>query len=199
VSHALNPRRLGYTIVEMVISLGLLGGLLGGLALVLQQASNSYASSSERMALDVRGGHAVRRIANALRHVDTASIQVVPAPPFSASRIDFRVSQGYSGQQSTWSPPRSIALDPGPGRVVWTDNVTLPSQTSSNWCSGVTALLEGETLNGLDDNGNGLIDEPGLSFSRQGSLLTVLLTLQFPGAGGAPLQRTWTTVVRCRN
>ena len=44
-------------------------------------------------------------------------------------------------------------------------------------------LLEGETDNSLDDNGNGLVDEPGLCFHFEGDSIHVLLTIQLSGAG----------------
>jgi hypothetical protein len=66
------------------------------------------------------------------------------------------------------------------------------------WSTAVAALLEGELANGLDDNGNGLIDEPGLAFTVDGNDVTVLLTLEREVRGGRSIARTFTSTVRCR-
>ena len=50
--------------------------------------------------------------------------------------------------------------------------------------SSVAPLLMGETPNELDDNGNGLVDEPGLVFVRRPDSLAVGLTLQAGSPGG---------------
>ncbi|MCA9322374.1 MAG: hypothetical protein KDB53_16650, partial [Planctomycetes bacterium] len=45
--------------------------------------------------------------------------------------------------------------------------------------TNVQNLLQGEVLNGLDDNGNGLADERGLSFERDGVRLLVRVGMGF--------------------
>ena len=66
-------------------------------------------------------------------------------------------------------------------------------------CHDVRELLAGETANGLDDNGNGLIDEPGFLTIRNGDLLELSLSLeeQVPGVRGA--SATVTTAMRLEN
>ena len=45
------------------------------------------------------------------------------------------------------------------------------------WSSLVRPLLEGEIQNGKDDNGNGLIDEQGLTFVIDGRAIRMRLTI----------------------
>jgi hypothetical protein len=65
--------------------------------------------------------------------------------------------------------------------------------------NGVREALEGEAFNGLDDNGNGLVDERGLAIELDGDVLTVHLSLERRGPDGAPIVRTQQTSVRLRN
>ncbi len=59
--------------------------------------------------------------------------------------------------------------------------------------------LEGEIDNGADDNGNGLIDEGGLSFSLAGKTLTIRLTIQGIHPKGQLISRTLETSLTLRN
>jgi hypothetical protein len=63
----------------------------------------------------------------------------------------------------------------------------------------VRELLEGEEENGIDDNGNGLVDERGFCVERFGETLVVRLTLQRADAEGHLLTRTAVTSTRVRN
>ena len=65
--------------------------------------------------------------------------------------------------------------------------------------NNVAALLEGELANGVDDNGNGLIDEAGFCVSREGENLTVRLSLLRLGPAEEVITRTQTTELALRN
>ena len=67
------------------------------------------------------------------------------------------------------------------------------------WCKVVRPFLEGEQMNGVDDNGNGLIDEKGLVFTLDGSRVTVRLTLERKSETGELITRTVETMITCRN
>jgi hypothetical protein len=66
-------------------------------------------------------------------------------------------------------------------------------------CGSVRPRAPGEIANGIDDNGNGLVDEAGLSFELSGRTLTIRLTLERPDRVAGTLSRTVTTSVRLRN
>jgi hypothetical protein len=59
--------------------------------------------------------------------------------------------------------------------------------------------MEGELANGIDDNGNGVIDEKGLCFVVEGNRVTIRLTIDKPGPDGKHYRRTLETTVTCRN
>jgi hypothetical protein len=75
-----------------------------------------------------------------------------------------------------------------------------PSEAPVVLARGVPERLEGETENGEDDNGNGLVDEPGLCFALEGTELSVRLTVARRLANGGPVVRqSAETVVLARN
>jgi hypothetical protein len=77
--------------------------------------------------------------------------------------------------------------------------VGLASERRVTIVNGIGELLEGEVLNALDDNGNGLIDEAGLSFSSDEGTLNIRLTVQRTGPGGEILSRTQAMDLVLRN
>jgi hypothetical protein len=116
----------------------------------------------------------------------------------------------------TWSPTERIGFQYRPGeiddgidnggngivddgQVVWTLNLGLPDQSSSVLADGVTEYVEGETLNNLDDNRNGLIDETGLCFTVDASSVVVRLSLAARSTGGVLVTKTVEKRVYFRN
>mgnify|MGYP000916787162 FL=1 len=67
------------------------------------------------------------------------------------------------------------------------------------WTRASAKFLEGEISNGIDDNGNGLIDERGLSFEVQGKMVVIRITIEKPGPEGTLSTKTLETRVTCRN
>ena len=60
-------------------------------------------------------------------------------------------------------------------------------------------FLAGELPNGMDDNGNGLIDEKGLSFVVDRDSVTIRLTLERVSNDGSVISKTVQSTVTCRN
>jgi hypothetical protein len=63
----------------------------------------------------------------------------------------------------------------------------------------VRELLAGELDNGMDDNGNGLVDEPGFFLRRQGATLSAQMTLERVDREGRPIVRTSRSSTKLRN
>ncbi len=96
--------------------------------------------------------------------------------PFSSDSLSFS-SKGTASR--IW-----METSKNGNRVVW-DGIEL--------CH-VTPMLEGEEANGMDDNGNGLIDEQGLCFVVDGKTVTVRLTAESRGACVPTVQTMETTI-----
>ena len=192
-------RRAGLTALEIAITMGIFA--LAGVALhtVVRVMNSSYTSGIRRIALDTEGGRAMVELIETLRMAERSSLSAVPAPPFSATVITFRRTDRIRDAMTEWVDPERILYDPVAREVRWIEHPGLANEQVVHRCSGVSPLLEGEVANGLDDNGNGLIDEPGFCMELQGNVLTARFTLEGTDAEGRLTQRTWTRSIECRN
>jgi hypothetical protein len=63
----------------------------------------------------------------------------------------------------------------------------------------VRELFEGEQSNGIDDNGNGLVDESGFCLQWVDGVLRVQISVEEIGSGEEHVVRSLQTSVRTRN
>ncbi|MCZ6597746.1 MAG: hypothetical protein O7B99_08925, partial [Planctomycetota bacterium] len=87
----------------------------------------------------------------------------------------------------------------GGQKVVWKQNPGTPEERRVAWCNTVRPFLGGELMNGIDDNGNGLIDENGLSFTVDRNAVWIRLSLERMSKDGSTVTESVETVVTCRN
>jgi hypothetical protein len=113
--------------------------------------------------------------------------------------IRYSFSLGLEDGEVVWSAPEEIRLGDAGGTVEWRENPGAAEERRVVWTTLVSPLLEGEEVNGVDDNGNGLIDEDGLSFVLEGQRIVIRLTLRRPEVDGRTVQQTVEQVVHCRN
>jgi len=117
--------------------------------------------------------------------------------PFSSLRYSFNL--GLEDGVIVWSDPEQIRLSDGQDAVEWYENPGAVEERRAVWTNLVSPLLEGEIVNGIDDNGNGLVDETGLSFVLEGNTVRIRLTLRRPEVDGRTVMQTVEQVVSCRN
>jgi hypothetical protein len=139
-----------------------------------------------------------------------------PLAPWGSSTLDFQCNEGYGAGGVVWSAPVRLSFDydgadpddgadndsdglVDEGAIVRRVNPGSADETSVVLVNWVRELLEGELPNGLDDNGNGLIDESGLSFEIDGDTITIRLTLERFDAEGTLITRTVETAVTLKN
>lgn len=208
--------RGGFTLLESLITVGILALILGSLSTSLMRASGSARTGMSAGELQARTQRIVDRIAQELLAAEGASFFPRPQAPASSTQLEYRRVEGFAGGAPQFGALRRIArvatpTDPAngldddgngvvdDGRVVWVDGVGQPDERTFVWTSWVAPLAAGEQASGADDNANGLVDEAGLSFSFQGDVLTIQLTLQRPDGEGRILTATATTSVTSRN
>jgi len=189
----------GLTLVEMAVSGLVFALVLGSLAMALSSSRDAFERGSRAMTLEQDSSRVLRRVTDALRGADTASLPLVPPAPLSSSTLDFQTHQGYDGKTWTWSAPRRIAFDPVAGTVSRIEDFGLPGEDATVWARSVPALFAGEVANGLDDNGNGLIDEAGFCVTREGDLLVLRLTIDGQGPVDGDATRTAEVRIALRN
>ena len=125
-------RSAGMTVLEIVCATTLMS-LVAGIA-VMVCSSSTLALRDGAMAadLDARAQTALDRIAHELRTAGVGTLGGFPASPLCDSRLDYG---------------RIASVDPADGTPAW-----MP-------CRIELVLEEGETDDGTDENGNGLVDE----------------------------------------
>jgi prepilin-type N-terminal cleavage/methylation domain-containing protein len=189
--------RQGFTFIETVIAIAILGTVFGSIYAMLRTTSRSFTVASASTRLDTQVSETLDKIAELLRASKLSTVTPQPVSPFSSSVINFQRSVGYAAGATVWGNQERIALVNG--NVVWTQNVGLLSQTSKILTHNVPTYLQGEVANVADDNRNGLIDEAGLCFDVAGTAVNVRLTLQVRSSAGQVLAHTKQQEVFLRN
>jgi len=90
------------------------------------------------------------------------------------------------------------------GRVIWTQALGLPNERKIQWSKSVPVLQNKEVINLVDDNSNGLVDEPGLSFhmhhaSDEEMQVFITLTIAKMDSEGRVTPANRQVNVTCRN
>lgn len=189
----------GFTLVEAVIGLVLLGLVLTKLGLVLDQARKAHEEESVALVLEDQALILVDRIAYALYGSDAESLDPFMEAPLPTSEVRYRISLGVQDGQTVWSDPEVIGLTEDGQSVYWGQNVGAAQERTVVWANTVSQMLQDELMNGLDDNGNDLADELGLAFVMSGRSIVVRLTLERRQDDGRVVQVTRETTVTCRN
>ena len=139
--------RSGMSTIEMAIVTILLATLLGSIALAMERAVATFERSSANGDINARAARAIHRISQEMLGAREATLAPAPVLPFGSNSLEFEVPQTTAAGTVVWSPRRQIALQLGTG----------------------------ELDNGIDDDGDGLVDErsvvrvddPGLPGERR--------------------------------
>jgi len=190
----------GFTIIEVAIALVLVAVVSIKIALLLDMASTSEKEDAAELALDDQTRRVLDQIAFAVMGADRQSLFPNPESPTYSETVRYVVSLGVQNGAVVWSDPEQICLEEeNDARVLWLQNPGELGERRVVWCNVVRPFLEGEEQNGIDDNGNGLIDEKGLSFTLQGNMVTIRLTLERARSNGETITNTVETSVTLRN
>jgi len=194
-----STKRSGFTVLEMMIAVTILTLVMAGATGMVKTAGGAFRTGSERLVIENQGNRAMERIVNSIRLADRVSVEAVAGPPFGSTEVDFQRNLGLQGQMTAWSDPESIRYVPAEQSIEWVRDPNLPDEKVFQRCGRVAAMAEGETINMIDDNGNGLIDEPGFCLCFIDGRLEVFLTLEQVDSAGQMVRRSWSTTLRSRN
>lgn len=211
------PRRSGFTLLELTISVAIFGLMMGSMAMVHNVGRNAFDSTSLHAELDARVKTAVDRVAMELCSAaqdrifpdltgfvtDTSTLglqQVVDIQGGAAvfgNMMVLTLGNAAGETQDGVDNNGNGLIDEG--RLVMIRNQGEPDQIQVTLCENVRRYLEGEVIGGGDENGNGLTDEMGFNIQRVGDVLTIRLSVEELSAGGEIVTRTTETSVRLRN
>jgi hypothetical protein len=167
-------------------------------AFVMRSAFGLASEESATMHYEDQARRVMDRIAMAVMGSDRDRLAPEPEEVHT-SEIRYSFSLGLEDGEVVWSDPEEIRLADSGTEVEWLENPGAAEERKVVWSDLVSPLLEGEVANGVDDNGNGLVDEDGLSFVIEGQRVTIRLTIQRPELDGRTVQETVERVVACRN
>lgn len=192
--------RGGYTLLELALAGALLTLVLLKGSVVLRSVTRFSGREANLISLEDRAEDLLDRISYALMAANRQTLLPSVAAPLHSESIRYQVSMGVEDGEVVWAAPERIGVDPAvDNQLTWTKDPGAPEERSVVWTNLVRPLLEGEVLNGVDDNGNGLVDEKGISFDIQGSSVVIRLTLGDEDGAASSFERTVEAVVTCRN
>lgn len=193
--------RSGFTLIEMMVAIALLGLVIGNVYMVLGDSSKAFGAQTTVFEAETQARRTLDRIALALVGSKRSTLYQTPSAPSSTPELNFTTSAGLQEGAILEGNPQRISLANADGfhEVTWAENPGSADERKSVWTKWASEFLEGETLNGEDDNGNGLIDEKGLNFVLEGNSVLVQLTIARKSADGKWITRTLEARVTCRN
>ncbi|MBK7645587.1 MAG: hypothetical protein IPJ19_21565 [Planctomycetes bacterium] len=193
-------RKLGFTAVEVVVAVVLGGLVLGNVLMVLSDTRERFASENVAKDVDAEARRSLDRIALQIMGAVRQQLYTQVSAPLSADSINYTTVVGVQNGQPVISELQRIAMTgEQAGAVSWYQNPGQENEKHVIWSRDLRSFCEGELPNGIDDNGNGLIDEKGLSFEVDGPMVRITLTIERPGKDGKPVTKTLETRVTCRN
>lgn len=210
-------RRAGFTLLETVVVVGVLGLVLGSVGAFQLRADEAARSQLRRAELEARARRALERIAEELMGVAQSRLDPDPNDDVAVDSIAYQRPLDVSplGVVS-WSARSRLELELEPGedadgrdddgdelvderRLVLVRDEGAPSERRIVLCNGVAALGAGEWDNAIDDDGDGAEDEAGFGVRRVGDVLFVHLRLLDARAGAEPSSVELATSVVLRN
>ncbi len=208
----------GFSLLELLITVSILSVALGLPLMIFRSSERMQNTVTTRSALQASARLALDRIAGQL---ESSSLGVIPqsvlGPGLWSSTVDFQRAGDWNGASVDWAPAERIELiasaeDPDDGVdndsdglidervVVWITDVGLSTERRRVLVKDVPETLAGEiAANGVDDNGNGLRDEPGLCFEFSGEQIVIRLSLQGRDSSNARIEHSEVRRVALRN
>ncbi len=199
MSGACARRRAGFTAIEALIAMTLIGLVLTKLTLVMDEARSAHRDESVAMQLEDQAMELIDKISYAIVGSARESLNPALSEPWPMAEIRFQVSLGVEDGQVVWSDPEKIGMEEETGQVYWGQNVGEVNERRVVWANTVSEMLEDELMNGMDDNGNDLADELGLAFVVDDKSVTIRLSLEREIERDKRIQVTKETTVTCRN
>jgi len=207
--------RAGFTLLELLMTVVMLGTFLWSLLLVVTQGTHAARDGMALQSTQALGRRTLDRMARELACAVAGTLDPNPTLPWGSDDLTFQVVGGYSAGAVQLDTPVLFALELEQGelddgadndgdglvderQLVYTRDPDGAAERSV-WAHGVREYLEGEVANGLDDNGNGLQDEAGLCFVHRGGTLVLRLSLEERAPQGQIEVCTVQTTVRLRN
>jgi prepilin-type N-terminal cleavage/methylation domain-containing protein len=199
IARARRPRA-GFTLLEMLIALGLVALVVTNIVLAMQGSTKAYETSSSRVEIEDQARRTLDKIALAVMGSSREGLAPGQQFPLDTHVLTYQLILGYEDGEAVWSDPERIEREEQAAQITWSKNPGVAGEQRVVWTKWVRDTMAGEIGGNLiDDNDNGLTDERGLSFTIEEDLVTIRLTLERPGLDGNPVTVALETQVNVRN
>lgn len=131
IATPIRSRESGYSLLELAMAAVILTIMLGSLALLGGSSAGALSAGTSQAELDAQLRRTIARIGDELLPSGLSAITPAALAPEGAAELSYRKSGGPVGGQNSWVDPRRFAF----------------------------GYETGELDDGLDNNGNGLVDE----------------------------------------
>lgn len=139
-------RRAGFTLLEMLIAVVVVGLILGNVGMVMRSSDAAYDDETALADLELQLDQTLDRIAVALMSASLQSLDPNAALPVFHTQLEFVQSLGVQDGLMITSEPERIELVVAEGRVVWTQQPGTGDERLIVWSRWVSEFLEGETI-----------------------------------------------------
>jgi prepilin-type N-terminal cleavage/methylation domain-containing protein len=191
--------RRGYSLVELLAAIALVAIVGVKVFLLMSMRARTEVKQSTELVVEDQARRVMEQIVYSVMGAARERLTPYPESPLFSSQLRYQVALGVENGEVVWDDPQLLGLGAADNELVWRKRPFDPEELRVVWCRNVGPFLEGEIPNGVDDNGNGLTDEKGVTFTVDGNLVTVRLTLQRVDEHEQPFTRTMEMVIACRN
>lgn len=208
-------RRAGFTLLEMTVSVAVLGLVMWMAGMVTSSSRVAFDVSSRDQRAEAAARRALDRVVTELISASATTMTGLGTDTLSFNQSAGVVDAGPNVGDVILGPQMQLVTELEPGeadngvdddgdrtiderRIVLVRNAGLGNEQRVVLCTGVRELLEGEVANFGDDNGNGLADEAGFVATLAGDVLILRLSIEVGSGEGDPVAATVETSTRLR-
>jgi type II secretory pathway pseudopilin PulG len=192
--------RAAFTLLEMIISLGLVALVVTNIVLAMRSSTQAYEVGSSRVEVEDQARRTLDKIALAVMGSSREGLAPGQLHPLHTPSLTYQLILGYEDGEAVWSDPERIEREQQAAQITWSKNPGVAGEQRVVWTKWVRDYMAGEIGGNLiDDNENGLIDERGLSFTIEEDLVTIRLTLEKVAPDGTRVTVPVETQVNVRN
>jgi prepilin-type N-terminal cleavage/methylation domain-containing protein len=126
-----HTRKSGFTLLELMITVLILAGVMGSISLIAQASQRAYQTGAVKADLEARTAATIEQVVAELSIAGRGTLTPDILPGVGVDALQYMQATGMDAGEVVWTPMRRLAFE----------------------------YEIGELDDGIDNNGNGLIDE----------------------------------------